>query len=79
MEGAAILRTLVQDYEYIHTTLGICGNLLFVTGSVLFFERFSHLYTLAVWLFVVGSSLMLVGAVGSGLKKLWQTEEQSAS
>lgn len=46
---------------------------------MLFFERFSHLHTLAVWLFVVGSSLMLVGAVGSGLKKLWLTEEQSAS
>jgi hypothetical protein len=44
---------------------------------VLFFERFSHLHTLAVWLFVIGSSLMLIGALGSGLKKLWQVEEGS--
>jgi hypothetical protein len=51
---------------------------LFVAGSVLFFERFSQLHTLAVWLFVAGSSLMLVGALGSGLKKLWQAEHQTS-
>lgn len=54
--------------------LGILGNVAFVAGSVLFFKRFEQWYTLAVWLFVVGSSLMLVGALGSGLKKLWQVE-----
>lgn len=73
-----IIRTLVTDFEYIHTGLGICGNVLFVAGSVLFFERFSQLHTLAVWLFVAGSSLMLVGALGSGLKKLWQAEHQTS-
>ena len=69
----------MTDYEYIHTTLGICGNVAFVAGSILFFERFAPWHTLAVWLFVVGSSLMLVGALGSGLKKLWQAEHQTSS
>lgn len=46
----------------------------FVIGSVLFFERFSQYHAQAVWLFVVGSSMMLTGALGSGLKKLWQLE-----
>lgn len=53
--------------------------MLFVAGSVLFFETFSQYHRLAVWCFVVGSSLMLVGAVGSGLKQLWQAEHETSS
>jgi hypothetical protein len=34
-----MMRTLVKEYEHIHTTIGIVGNLLFVVGSVLFFRR----------------------------------------
>lgn len=74
-----MIRRLVTDFEYIHTTLGICGNVLFVAGSVLFFETFSRYHRVAIWCFVIGSSLMLVGAVGSGLKKLWQVEHQTSS
>jgi hypothetical protein len=72
-----IIRRLVTDYEYIHTGLGICGNVLFVVGSVLFFETFSQYHRLAVWCFVIGSTLMLIGAVGSALEKLWQAEHRS--
>ncbi len=77
--GTAIIRRLVTEFEYIHTALGIGGNVLFVVGSILFFERFSEYHTLAVWCFVVGSALMLVGAVGSGLKNLWQAEHETSS
>lgn len=50
-----------------------------MAGSVLFFERFADLHTLAVWLFVLGSVFMLIGAVGSGLRTLWQVERHRAS
>jgi uncharacterized membrane protein len=67
--------TLVQEYEHIHTTVGILGNVLFVVGSVLFFKEFDHYYTLAVWMFVIGSFCMLIGALGSGLGRLYKRRE----
>ncbi|CAN5844687.1 hypothetical protein BH23ACT10_BH23ACT10_21360 [soil metagenome] len=45
---------------------------------MLFFERSSRYHRLAIWCFVVGSSPMLVGALGSGLEKLWQAERQTS-
>lgn len=75
-----MVRTLVQDYEYIHTVVGILGNLLFVVGSVLFFKAFEQYYTLGVALFVAGSAFMFIGSLGDGLRRWWQhREQQSAS
>jgi len=71
-----MMRTLVQEYEHIHTTVGIVGNLLFVMGSVLFFKAFDQYYTLAVWMFVVGSVSMLIGALGSGLRQFYKRREE---
>jgi hypothetical protein len=71
-----MIRTLVQDYEHIHTTIGITGNLLFVVGSVLFYKDFDQYYTLAVTMFVVGSTFMLIGSVGSGLRRMAQRREE---
>lgn len=68
-----MIRTLVQDYEHVHTAIGIIGNLLFVVGSVLFYRAFEQYYTLAVTLFVIGSAFMLVGALGNGLRRWWET------
>lgn len=68
----------MTDFEYIHTGLGICGNVAFVVGSVLFFQRFEQWHTLAVWLFVVGSTLMLIGALGSALKNWYEAEHRSS-
>ena len=70
-----MIRTLVQDYEHVHTAIGIAGNLLFVAGSVLFYKAFDQYYTLAVSLFVVGSVFMLVGAVGSGLRRMLERRD----
>lgn len=47
------------------------GNLAFVIGSVLFLPRFEPWQTLAVWFFIAGSALMLVGALGSAAVKLF--------
>lgn len=74
-----VIRTLVQEYEYIHTVIGIIGNLLFVVGSVLFFKAFEPYYTLAVALFVVGSACMFIGSLGSGLRRLWKHREGELS
>ncbi len=74
-----MIRALVRDYEYIHIVIGIVGNLLFVFGSVLFFKAFERYYTLAVTLFVVGSTFMFIGSLGSGLRKLWQHREKKLS
>jgi len=73
-----MMRTLVKEYEHIHTTIGIVGNLLFVVGSVLFFKTFDQYYTLAVWMFVLGSVCMLIGAMGSGLRRLYKRREDKA-
>ncbi|MWV28439.1 YrhK family protein [Aurantiacibacter rhizosphaerae] len=63
------IQTLVHDYGWIHTGIGMVGNLTFVIGSVLFLPHFSSLETIGVWLFIIGSALMLVGAVGDMLVK----------
>lgn len=64
----AVLRDFFDEYQWIHLTLGLIGNVLFFVGSVLFlFEQ--QLQTLGVWAFVVGSFLMLVGSLGKALVK----------
>ncbi len=73
-----MIRTLVEDYEHVHTVIGIMGNLLFVVGSVLFFKPLQQYYTLAVSLFVVGSVFMFIGSIGSGLRRLWQRREEES-
>ena len=74
-----MIRTLVQDYEHVHTAIGIVGNLLFVVGSVLFYKAFDQYYTLAVTLFVFGSVFMFVGAVGSGLRRMLERRDEQTS
>jgi len=74
-----LIRTLVLDYEHVHTAFGIVGNLLFVVGSVLFYKAFDQYYALAVSLFVIGSTLMLIGSLGNGLRRLWEHREQASS
>jgi len=56
-----------KDFEWIHVTLGILGNLTFFVGSIFFF--YESLKTPGIWLFVIGSLLMLIGAIGDGLVK----------
>jgi hypothetical protein len=74
-----MIRTLVQDYEHFHTAIGISGNLLFVVGSVLFYQAFEQYHTLAVSLFVVGSIFMLIGSLGNGLRRMSRRSEEESS
>lgn len=67
-----MIRKLVHNYEYIHIGIGLLGNVQFFLGSVLFLERFSEYQHVGVWLFIVGSFMMLIGSLGSGLKATWR-------
>ena len=75
-EPDLMLRTLVHDYPYIHLGLGLIGNVCFLIGSVLFFQQFSAWYDTAVWLFVIGSAGMLIGAVGKAAKFMYEWAER---
>ena len=68
------LSLVLKRFEWIHTTPGILGNTLFVAGSVFFL--YEHLNTEGTWLFIAGSFFMLIGALGSGILKIWRVEEQ---
>lgn len=65
-----LLKTLVHDFGWIHLSLGLLGNALFLIGSVLFLPVFEEQQTIGVWLFITGSFLMLIGAVGRLLVEL---------
>ena len=64
---SSALHELVIDYEWIHICLGLIGNLAFVVGSFLFFSESTKQW--ALWLFVIGSSGMLIGSIGSAFVK----------
>ncbi|MCQ0989840.1 YrhK family protein [Jiella marina] len=71
-----MIQTLVRDYSWIHLGIGLFGNFCFVVGSVLFFKTFESLYTLAVWLFVAGSTGMFLGSLGELAKSLYERHEK---
>lgn len=54
--------------------MGLSGNLAFFMGSVLFLPRYEAYKTLGVWLFIAGSFLMLIGAVGRLLVDILEKE-----
>lgn len=62
------LRKIVEDFGWIHTTVGLVGNLLFVVGSVLFLWESTK--QTGVWVFIAGSSFMFVGSAGDATIKL---------
>ncbi len=70
----SMLHTLLHDYEWIHLGLGLSGNFMFFVGSVLFLPTFEPYKTFGVWLFIVGSFFMLVGAAGNFAKQVWTVE-----
>lgn len=54
---------IVDDFRAVHVALGLIGNLSFVVGSVFFF--YDNLKVPAIWLFIVGSTGMLIGSIGN--------------
>lgn len=62
-----MLHVVIHDYEWVHICLGLIGNFAFVVGSFMFFSASTK--QLALWLFVAGSSGMLIGSIGSAFVK----------
>lgn len=80
------LKTLVQEYGWIHTGLGLLGNVAFFVGSVVFLpslEKWEAVgvewQTVGVWLFIFGSFFMLVGTAGNLLVKVYEAREKQGS
>ncbi len=72
------LKTLVQDYGWIHTAIGAVGNFIFFIGSIFFLPSFKSMLVLGVWLFITGSLLMMMGAIGEFVVKIYEAEERKA-
>lgn len=71
-----ILKTVIQDYGWIHTSIGAIGNFIFFIGSIFFLPSFSSLLVVGVWLFITGSLLMMFGAIGEIFVKIYEAEER---
>jgi hypothetical protein len=56
-----------DHYEWWFVVLGLIGNALFFSGSVVFL--FKHLETLAISLFIAGSCFMLVSSTAASVSK----------
>lgn len=59
------LAAFVEQFHWLHLTLGLVGNASFFVGSVMFL--FEPLRTLGIWLFIVGSFGMLLGTIGDAV------------
>ena len=69
------LDTLVNDFGWIYSGIGLVGNFSFLCGSILFLPQFEPWKVAGVWLFITGAALMLVRAVGDLLVKLFERED----
>jgi hypothetical protein len=56
------------DRPWFHLGIGLFGNTTFVVGSVLFLNE--SLQQAGVWLFILGSSGMLLGSLGELLARV---------
>lgn len=55
----------MRRYDWIHTSLGIFGNVAFLIGSVCFLAESTK--TIGVWLFIAGAAGMLLGSIGEAV------------
>lgn len=74
----SLLKTVVQDYGWIHTAIGAIGNFIFFVGSIFFLPSFKSMLVVGVWLFITGSLLMMMGAIGEFFVKIYAAEERRA-
>ncbi|ANB32995.1 YrhK family protein [Rhodovulum sulfidophilum] len=70
------LERTVRVYRHWHLSVAVAGNFLFLVGSVLFLPTFSSWETAGVWMFIVGSFLMLIGAFGEVAKAVYEKHER---
>jgi len=69
------VKIFVSKYKWIHTIIGIIGNVCFFVGSIFFL--FETLQTAGTWLFIFGSLGMLIGSIGSAIVMAHRDSERS--
>ncbi len=58
-----------ERFHWLHTTLGLIGNVSFFVGSVFFLFE-APVKTAGIWLFIVGALGMMLGSIGDAVVKL---------
>lgn len=62
-----LVHALIKQYEWVHLIIGILGNIAFLGGSIMMLQEEK---TTAIYLFIAGSSGMLIGNLGRFLISL---------
>jgi hypothetical protein len=55
----------IREFPAVHLAIGVVGNVIFFVGSVLFIWHVTEV--VAIWLFIIGSFGMMLGAVGQAV------------
>ncbi|GHF32562.1 hypothetical protein FHX82_005159 [Amycolatopsis bartoniae] len=59
------MRSFIREFPTVHLVIGVIGNVIFFVGSVLFLWSWAE--QLAIWLFIIGSFGMMLGAIGQAI------------
>lgn len=74
-----LLEKLVSGYAWIHTSIGLTGNICFIIGSMMLMSPAWK--QTAIWFFLAGSIGMLVGNLGSALvmqlERRWRRQRRN--
>lgn len=75
-----LLEKFVGEYHWIHTSIGLTGNVCFIIGSLLFMSPATK--QTAIWFFLAGSTGMLIGNLGNAvameLDRRWRKQRAEA-
>lgn len=58
-------RAFISAFPTVHLAIGVSGNVVFFAGSVLFLWDWGE--EPAIWLFILGSFGMMLGAIGQAV------------
>lgn len=72
------IKTLVQEYGWVHLGIGLTGNLAFFVGSVFFLPSLERFKLLGIWLFIIGAGLMFIGALGRLLVDIFEEQKEES-
>lgn len=74
-----MLKAILREYAWIHLAIGVLGHIQFFVGSILFLERFRQLKPVGVWMFIIGSGMMLLARLADVGVKLLPDDETGGS
>lgn len=71
------VKILVQDYTWVHLSLGLFGHVSFFIGSIFFLPVLEPLKIIGTWLFILGAFFMMIGQIGRLLVEIWEEKNNS--